>query len=164
MSSAAQARELTATEHTALAQEVAEFDAAMNANDMSKAVDVLPPRFIALIARMSGIDPATLRQSMTEQSVKALKVVKLVSFSMDLTNAKFLELPNGEPYVLIPTETVIDAGRGKMQSVSDTLALLDNGRWYLAKLDQPVQIQVMIQAYPEFASLTFGGGTTKAVP
>ena len=58
----------------------------------------------------------------------ALAEVKLVSFGMDVAKAEHHELPSGEPYVLIPTETVMDAGDGKTVARSHTLALLDDGR------------------------------------
>ena len=45
----------------------------------------------------------------------ALAEVKLVSFGMDLAKAEHHELPSGEPYVLIPTETVMDAARRQVR-------------------------------------------------
>ena len=64
----------------------------------------------------------------------ALAEVKLVSFGMDIAKAEHHELPSGEPYVLIPTETVMDTGDGKSAARSHTLALLDGGAWYLLRV------------------------------
>ena len=51
-----------------------------------------------------------------------------MSFGMDLAKAEHKELADGEPYVLIPTEMVMDAGDGKTAVGSHTLALMDGGR------------------------------------
>jgi len=160
----AQAREITAAERVDLNKAVEVFAAAMRAGDMQAIIDAIPPRILPSVAKSHGIDPAALRLQMIEQFSQAMKAVKIVSFKFDLSSAKFRELPGGAPYALIPTETVVDAGQGKVQVSSDTLALLEDGHWYLARVEQPGQVQMLTQAYPEFASVTFGGATTKVVP
>ena len=74
---------------------------------------------------------------MIEQMTKALAEVKIEAFSMDLANAEYRELQTGEPYALIPTETVMDAAdNGQFKATSQTLALIDEGEWYLLRVNE----------------------------
>ena len=77
-----------------------------------------------------------LRTIVIAQMKAALAQVKLVSFGMDFAKAEHQELPSGEPYVLIPTETVMDTADGKSTAKSHTLALLDGGAWYLLRVSE----------------------------
>ena len=96
------------------------------------------------------------------QMKAALAEVKVVSFGMDLAKAEHHELPSGQPYVLIPTETVMDAGDGKSVAKSHTLALLDGGAWYLLRVSEAEQVTIMRQVYPEFAEVEFPASSLEA--
>jgi hypothetical protein len=158
------ARPLTDAERSALEAKVAAFDAAMRASDYETVVKIIPPRIMAHIAGQAGVDVDALRAVIVEQMKAALDEVKLVSFGMDVANAGHQELPGGEPYALIPTETVIDTGAsGKFRTKSDTLALLDGGTWYLLRVSEAEQVAIMRQVYPEFAGIEFPAGSTEAM-
>lgn len=83
---------------------------------------------------------------------------------MDVSKVEYKELPNGEPYALIPTEVVMDAGGAdKILAKSQTLALLDGGAWYLLRVNEDQQVTVMRQVYPEFAEVEFPAGSMEAL-
>jgi hypothetical protein len=160
----AMARQLSEAEKASLATTVEGFDAAMAAGDFETIVKTIPPRVLEHIAKQAGVDVAILRQIVIAQMKAALAEVKLVSFGMDVAAAEHKELPNGEPYVLIPTETVMDAGEsGKLRAKSHTLALLDGGAWYLLRVNEAQQVEIMRQVYPEFADVEFPSGSMEAV-
>jgi hypothetical protein len=46
---------------------------------------------------------------------------------------------------------------------SETLALLENGTWYLMAVDDPSQIEVLRQAYPAFADVEFTAATSEDI-
>jgi hypothetical protein len=156
------ARPLSEAENRSLAETVEAFDAAMRDRDYETVVKTVPPRIIAHIAKSAGVDADALKVVMIAQIKAALAEVELVSFGMDVAKAEHHELPNGEPYVLIPTETVIDAGDGKSVAKSHTLALLDDGAWYLLRISEAEQVTIMRQVYPEFAEVEFPASSLEA--
>jgi hypothetical protein len=154
------ARPLSDDESSSLAATVAAFDAAMRNSDYATVVKTIPPRIMEHIAKQAGVEVDALREIVMAQMKATLAEVKLLSFGMDLAKAQRRELTGGEPYVLIPTETVMDAGTGgKFKAKSDTLALLDAGTWYLLRVNEAEQVTIMRQVYPEFADIEFSAGT-----
>jgi hypothetical protein len=157
-------RPLSDEESGQLAATVEAFDAAMRGNDYETVVKTIPPRVMAYIAKQAGVEVEALRQIVIAQMKATLAEVKLLSFGMDLAKAEHRELPNGEPYVLIPTETVMDTGEGgKMVARSYTVALNDEGVWYLLRVNDAQQVAIMRQVYPEFAGVEFPGGSVEAL-
>jgi len=159
----AHARQLTGDEKQALEQSVASFDAAMKSEDYTVIANTIPPRVLDFIAKQAGMEVDALREVVVQQMKAALATVKLESFSMDFAALEEKELANGDPYVLIPTETVISSeATGKMVAKSDTLALLDQGKWYLLRVSEAQQVAILRQVYPEFAAVQFSAGTMEA--
>jgi len=156
------AAEVTDADKAALVERVASFDAATRANDMGTVLDALPPKVFEAMAGQFGVTVEQLRAATIEQATQAMASVKIETFTMDTAAASYHELADGMPYVLIPTETVIDTGNGKIKAVSETLGILDAGAWYLMRVE-PAQLPTLHQAYPGFAEVTFEPGTMEAV-
>ena len=160
LSAGASARPPSEAENKALADRVAAFDAAMRAQDYEAVTRTIPPKIMEHVAMQGGIEVEALRQNLVAQMSATLAKVQVVSFGMDLGKAVHRELPGGEPYVLIPTEIVMDAGEtGRFKARSDTLALLDAGAWYLLRVNETQQVTVLRQVYPEFAGIEFSSGS-----
>jgi hypothetical protein len=158
----ATAREVTEDERAALAETIAEFDTATRALDMETVIGYLPPKMLAGMAQQFGLTVEDLQAAMIQQSADAMATVTIVDFGMDLEAARYEEASDGMPYVLVPTTTVVDAGSGQMRAVSDTLALLEEGEWYLLRVD-PSQVDMLKTIYPNLADVTFDPGTMEAV-
>ena len=157
---AGSARAVTAEETVALTAAIARFDNAMRESRYADVIEVIPPRIIGAIAAKAGATQEQLRKSMLEQIDKAMAVVKIVSFGMDLKTGRHAELPDGTPYILIPTETRMQAeGVGNVRATSETLALLDDGKWYLLRVENPLHVAILRETYPEFAKVEFAKGT-----
>lgn len=158
------ARPLTDSERSSLADTIATFDAAMRGADYAAVSRTIPPKVLAYIAKSGGLDVEKLREVMIEQMTKALAEIKIEAFSMDLANADYRELSTGEPYVLIPTETIMDAGdKGRFKAKAQTLALIDDGKWYLLRVNEEKQVTIMRQVYPQFVGVEFDGGSVEAL-
>ena len=157
------ARGLTPDENDALVERIAQFDAAMADGDLETVINIIPPKVMASIADGAGATEAQLRAALIEQTRQAMAAVTIVSFGMDLASAAYEELPDGTPYVTIPTETVLDTGSGKTKVTTRTLALLENGRWYLVRIDDEQQVEILRSVYPQFAGVAFPPGTMEAV-
>lgn len=158
------AAELTPDQQAGLEARIASFDNAMRTSDMTGILGVIPPAVLTQIATNYGVTSADLVASAQEQIDEALKSIAIESFGMDLAAAEAIDLADGTTYVMIPTETVMDLGEaGKMRSVSETLAILDGGTWYLMAVDDLEQIAVLRQVYPAFVDVEFTAATIEAV-
>jgi len=156
----AHSRSLAAEETAALAATVARFDTAMRESRFADVVDVIPPRVLQAIASKGGGTVDDLRKAMLEQIDRAMRSVKIVSFAMDLQGGRHAELADGSPYVLIPTRTWMDAGsKGRLKASSETLALLDEGKWYLLRVENQGHVALLRETYPGFGNVEFAKGT-----
>ena len=158
------ARQLTEAEKVSLVEAVAAFDTAMQEADVEKIIGVVPPKVFEHIATQSGLETDALMASMIEQTTELMASVTFESFSMDMNAAAYKEAADGTPYVLIPTETVVDLVQsGKIRATSDTLAMLDEGLWYLIRTDDASTLAIIKEIYPTFAAVEFPAGTMEAV-
>jgi hypothetical protein len=83
---------------------------------------------------------------------------------MSLDSAEFLTTPTGRVYGLIPTQTVVQTPGGtQLQSNNQTLTLEDGGIWYLIRIDDAQQIELMRELYPDFKDVSFPKGTSKVI-
>ena len=160
----AAARPLTEAETTALADKVAAFDAAIRDGDYAEIVEVLPPPMLDYIAKQAGVSVDELLVGLKGQMEEIFASVEIVSFGMDVAAAEERELADGSPYVLIPTNTVMEAeGMGRVRVDSQTLGLLDSADWYLIRVGDAAMVGVLRQVYPEFAGVEFPAETMTAV-
>lgn len=154
------ARELTTEENSALEEAVEQFNTRFSESDFSAIADSMPPKILDYIATQSSVTTDQLKAAMVQQMDVAMNAVSVDSFDMDLDGAEEKELPNGEPYVLVPTETVITAGEVTVTTNSHTLAHLDAGTWYLLRIDDASQLDMLREVYPEYAEVEFPQATT----
>jgi hypothetical protein len=135
---------------------------ALSSGRLVETLDVVPPRLLQATAARFGATQAQLRQAFAENAAQLFAGVSFVSCRMDLDAAAIRLTPDGaRTYLLIPTETVIDAGgAGRVRTVSQTLAMQDEGRWYLIRVQDAAQREVLTEVYPEFAGVDFPAATT----
>lgn len=153
----ASARDLSAVERHALARTVARFDTAMRRKNVPVIIDIIPPRIVTHIAAQHGVDPVKLRQVMIQQTREVMGSSIIQAFGMDMARARYGATSNGTPYVLVPTTTTLKVGGQLSRKDAHTLAIQDNGRWYLLDLSQPSRVSMFTQVYPEFQGVPLGG-------
>lgn len=145
------ARQPTAQDKAALQAAVQTFDRAVERNDAQTMVSFMPPRLLSLLARQAGMSPRRFRESMVFASELMVGQFELVSFTMSMKNARYGETPAGRPYALLPTSTVVRVPNvGRVRGTSATVAVFDNRRWYLVRVDNEQQRRLLLRAYPDF--------------
>lgn len=151
-------------DRSAIAQRIAGFERAFVQGNTTEIINVVPPRLITAIARDGGVAETALRREMANLTREATARINVVSFGMALDDARFLTTPAGRPYGLIPTRTVIETPTGtRLQSDNTTLTFEEGGQWYLIRIDEGRQMELMREVYPDFEGVTFPQGTTKAL-
>lgn len=155
---------LPADDRADIAARIAGFERAFVRGDTTEIINVVPPRVITAIAHRGGVSEKVLRREMAKLTRQATAKVKVVSFGMTLDQARFLTTPSGRPYGLIPTQTIVQTPSGiKLQSNTNTLTLEDGDKWYLIRIDDAQQIDLMREVYPDFKSVSFPKGTSKVI-
>jgi hypothetical protein len=153
------AREMPADDKAALAATIDRFNNAMRQKDYDTVVATsLPRAIIAQIASAYGLKDAdleTFQASIRAQMVGTLKVVELVDFGMDQKAIAYHELADGSFYAMVPTETVMQSDAKKYRARSQTLAVKDNGVWYLLRVSGEQQGAMVRAAYPQLKDVQF---------
>jgi len=155
------ARDLTDAEKADLTEAVTAFEAAMSEMDFEKILSVTPPRITAHIADQAGMPIDELRKMTITLMRDAMGQVEIEEMGMDMENATYTATPDGTPYALIPTRTVVKAGDMRVASETASLALYDDGAWRLIRVDEQQQIDILRSVYPSFAEVELPTGETK---
>ena len=152
---------VTQADQAGIEASVAAFATAMDARRFDIIIDFIPPRVIDAVAVKMGASAADFKSQFAVRAAEALKVVKLVSFEMDMPAAVAGVTPGRRrAYMLIPSESVMELPTGRrLRSKSTTLALKDDDRWYLIRVEHPSQILLLRQVYPDFADVEFPQGS-----
>lgn len=154
----AAARDLTAPEKAALAETVASFNAAMEIMDMERVVATIPPRVFDRLAEAYGMEVEALRAQIVAESAETMAQIDDFVFDMDLDAAEYHATPDGTPYVLIPTETEFAIDSQRLRADGPTLAILDEGMWYLLRVSEQAQVNILRAVYPAFAEVPLPEG------
>ncbi|MEM6763009.1 MAG: hypothetical protein AAF615_09030 [Pseudomonadota bacterium] len=152
--------QLSADQAMALAARVDAFDRAVRTSDYMAMVDAMPPRILGALAEATGTSPSVWKQSAAAMMRAAFDEATVLEFSIRLDGARYGALPDGTPYALIPTTTqIVMNAVGRIESNAATLAIFDNGRWYLMRLNDAAQSAQLRQAYPGFADVALPEST-----
>ena len=158
------ARPFSDEETQGLAQAVQAFDAAMQGSDFGAVVDAsLSPKLLTAMAGSNNMTADQLKTLVIQQMQQAMQAVKIDSYGMDVTKADYEEAKDGTPYALVPSEVVMEIGGNKTKSSGATLAIIDDGKWYLLNVGQKDQAAMLKSVYPAFADITFPEAKMEAV-
>ena len=159
----ATARDLTATEQAALAEAVDRFSEYMRTQDWPAMIEAsIPPRVLDDMLKGSDQTKEQFFKVIAELMAETMAKMNLQSYSMDLAKATKKEHADGEPYLFIPTElTVTVDGGDKVAVHSHTLGMLDAEKWYLVRVTDPQQQQMLVRIFPEYKGVEFPGETTE---
>ncbi len=148
-------RDLSPAEQDSLRTRIERFSTALNAQDFELVGTTVPPKIFEFIARDAGVTVEQLRGALTTQMQMALAAVKITEFTMDAQAITLAQTPDGTPYALVPTKTVMETGGQTIEAKSHTLALMDGADWYLLRVSDQQQVTILRKVYPSFAEVEF---------
>jgi hypothetical protein len=163
------ANPIPAADRAALSERIAAFDAAFRSGNISVLSDFLPIKIRSgqSVTTEDTVNPATQEQvNLGPTTVTAVAPsTDYDEYHLDLTAAIWQMTPDGSRgYALIPTHTEFTLmSAGRMRFDSNTLAFAENGTWFLMRVDDPAQVQLLTAAYPEFTGVTFQPDSITAV-
>ena len=149
-----------------LQAQVDALGATIRGGDLAGAIDVVPPRLLDAVSARFGVPREQLPSAMREAIASGLEGVTITGYGMDLAAAEAHVAPgDGRTWLLIPTWTEMAIeGAGRFRTESLTLALEDDGEWYLVRIEDAPQIALLREVYPEFAEVNFPPEVTTPVP
>lgn len=148
-------RDISPSEQDSLRQQIERFNSALNGQDFETVGKTVPPKIFESIARDAGVTVEQLRSALTTQMQMALAAVKITEFTMDKQAIRLEQTPDGTPYALIPTKTVMETNGQTIEANSHTLALMDGTDWYLLRVSDQQQVTILRKVYPSFATVEF---------
>lgn len=158
------AADLPQTERIRLAEAVDQFNADFATGNNRAIIEGMHPGILAHFSEMTGMAPSVLKATLISQIDEMMSQVTIISFNMDLTRADYGRTEIGRSYALIPTETVLKMdGVGEVQSQTTTIAVLDEGVWYLIRVDSPQQLDVLRTVMPDMAGIAVPEGNVEII-
>ena len=152
----------TPSEAAALNVAINQFESDFFSGDYIALANGIPPKIITLIAERSGMDPEILKMVVADQMEATMKQVAIKAYSMDQDQAMWDNTGSGRSYALIPTELQMTLPEGQSaRSNTYTLAFSDDGTWYLVRIDDLQQVEMLAEAYPDFKGVSFPKATIK---
>ncbi len=155
---------LSGADNAALQARIEAFNTAFREDDFEEVMTAMPPRMLSFIAEQAGVEERVLLNSMIEQTKAAMETVTVDEFEMSLADATSGVTDAGDVYAIVPTSTKMTVTNvGKVEGNNSTLALKDDGKWYLIRVDNEQQVQLLRAVYPGFADVEFPIGTMQVV-
>ncbi len=142
----------------ALLEQIAEYDEAMFAGDYAKTVRLgMPPHLLAVLAESEGIpaDKANELLPALEREIETvMSRVTITKYEMDKEDVPVLTTNTGREYALIPTRMEMKIESQNIHSTGHTLALVDEGRWFLLNPADAESVALFKTAFPDLEPIT----------
>ncbi len=142
---------LSPAQEASLRSTVTRYDRLMKAGDFVGLYGYTPPKLRAEIARKHGVSQWRVRREMGKLLRGTRGVISVEHAAMHMDRARVRKMRDGKPYVIIPYTVRMRVAGRLVSERSRTVALMDGGRWYLVRVQEKEQIQLLRAAYPAFA-------------
>jgi len=158
------AQSLTADDKAEMQISVDAFNTAFTNAEYDTIITSMPPKIKAFISEQANLSVEDLETAMIAQTEAALAAVTVETFAMNTDEASFGTTSEDRPYALIPTNTLMTIPDvGKVEGKSTTLALKDGGVWYLVRIEEQQQVELLLAVYPDFTGIDFPTGSVEIV-
>jgi hypothetical protein len=134
--------------------------------DVDVMMSIVPPRIVDFLAEANGVTPAELKESLRQELTQSRDEIsfsnmRLETEGLDATRSE----DGGEAYVWGFARSAVEmtVSGTKFRAEGHTLALLEGGAWYLVRLAEAGEIEMMRALYPFFAKVEFPESTMMQV-
>lgn len=153
------AQQVSAEDRGRIEARISELSSLVAAGDFGAALDMIPPRLKAVVLAEVGIAEADLKREMNRSWGTLLQEEGLTLAGFDLNADQAVEGMTSDGkhlWLTIPTETHLKVeDYGSFTIRTQTLAVKDEGEWYLIRMDKPEQTELLVRAYPGFEGMSF---------
>ena len=141
-----------------LDQQIKQISQSTEDLNFDRVLSMMPPKVLTYFAQKTGLPVASVKQMLAEQTKKVVAdLVKdnmKISYMADLDHAKIHQSKLGRDYLIIPTEFDMMNDDVGMEMTGNLLAIKDEGRWYLMRLDGQSHVDIIQDVYPDLTELS----------
>jgi hypothetical protein len=151
---AALAQTYTKDQLDALKTRITVFEDGIRNKNFQVMSDIIPRTVWENIKAKANITDAQLVESIKTTMMRDFETATITNFNLDLPAATTHALADGMPYMMIPTNATIAVKQsGIFQSTSVTLAIIENDAWYLMRVSDKAQVDILHEVYPAFKTV-----------
>jgi hypothetical protein len=148
----------------ALAAVVEQFSTDVRDTNVPGVLKVMPPKIWNYVKEKSKATDVQITAAISAAMKKSQEKIKIVGFSLNVAEATSHVLSDGGSYMLVPTETRMKTNAGELYVVrTQTLALLEDQKWYLVRINDVQQRKILGAVYPAFQTVQFPEEQTEIV-
>ncbi|MBL6426485.1 MULTISPECIES: hypothetical protein [Maritimibacter] len=141
------------SDKAAVESAIASFDADFRGKNFEGVLNAMPPKMLNYMAQQIGIPAAELPATMARQMSVFMGDVTVERFNMNTNRMTTGTTSGGMDYAFIPTRTTVKGPEGRQTMNSYTLALQEEGKWYLIRIEQEQQLNIVKAVYPAFSNV-----------
>lgn len=148
----AMARPLTGEESTRLGSAVDRYLSATASNDAEGLVAAIPPRILNIFSGTAGIEAKDLKPTLQKQLVTTLKDTRISDVTSDQSALDATDVTMGDgtavTWSVVPTSFTVDVKGKKTLNKESVVALSEDGKWYILRVNSPQAKMLAAIAYP----------------
>lgn len=123
------------------------------ANDFDAFYDTMPPAILALRAERAGAPLDAYVEGLKVRDRVSAEGLETLAYEFLYTRGGSLDLPGGGYAVIVPSLSIVRADGATFALVAETVALEDDGRWYVYRITGDAERELLASAYPAFAAV-----------
>lgn len=142
-------------DRTILVERINSLTKAMRTNDINTQLAFMPPRLVQAMAKQSNQSTIALKARMVKVMTPLLAKVQVESVEMNFKEMTVSAAGASRPFALLPTVIVMNLvdKAARYRKVTNYIAVMDDGKWYFDRVDNPAKFRTMSQLYPALAGL-----------
>jgi hypothetical protein len=147
------AQSLDEADRIAVAAVVAKMDLAVREQDVMAAMELAPPKVLDGFARSVGLSREEMLALMEDVVPAAMARLEIVVSRSHPEDWQPGESPTGRPYLVIPNEVTMRFDGRLSHADTYTLALKDEGDWYLMSTANSDHMEILKRVYPDLRAI-----------
>jgi ketosteroid isomerase-like protein len=125
----------------------------LRAKNFEGVLNAMPPKILNYMSQQTGIPANELAGTLARQMSVFMGDVTVERFNMNMNRMATGTTNDGIDFAFIPTRTTVKGPEGRQTTNTQTLALQDGGQWYLVRIEQAQQYEIVKAVYPGFANV-----------
>lgn len=126
-------------------------------------LDTMPQKLFGFLAKKAKMTPQKAKEmmkKMTDRGMQDLPVDKM-KYEVIYSKARINKSSTNREYVIFPTKTVFDMDSQLIKSTGNLVAIEDDNNWYIMRIENAQQTDILKQIYPDIKKYDIYKTTTE---
>lgn len=146
------ANALTPEQEVQVNRKMQELVINLQQGNLAEIADIMPPKIFVVMAKRAKTTPKQFKTDMVQFTNALAANVTFDNIHYDLRNGIEGHSPLRD-YMFLPYTFDMRIGGKKHPIKENLLFLSDNNQWYIARIQEPSQLNTLKQAYPDLADI-----------